>query len=199
MTEHPVPVVLPEAGTPAQPASLWKPVLLRAVVCLVFGALTVFWAAPDNVGMGRAVGVYFLASAASLVWLLQHLRFTKTNRNFIVLALPAGVLAAYGVILLFHATAGFVAANGAAALFLLGLGELYLGVKYRGKHMLARDWLTAGIVGIGTAVVLPFFTELGPHALLGVCGGGAIVTGALLLLAALTIRFDAGKSAGCVN
>ncbi|WP_434616292.1 hypothetical protein [Arthrobacter sp. A5] len=195
MTEPPVPVLLPEAGSPAQPASLWKPVLLRALVGLVFGAVTVFWAAPNTAGMGLAIGVYFLASAASLSWLLQHLRLAKTNKNFIALALPAGVLAACGFILFFHASNSFVAWIGAAGLFVLGLGELYLGIKYRGRHLLARDWLTAGIVGIGTAVVLPFFTELGPHALLGVAGGGSIVTGALLLLAGLTIRFDAGKPA----
>lgn len=178
---------------------MWKPVLLRALVCLVFGAVTVFWAKPSEAGTGVAAGLYFLATACAQVMLLRQLRFPKTDRAFIALALPAGIMAAYGLSFLINSRLEFIGFNAAAALFLLGLGEVYLGIKYRRRHVLARDWLTAGVVGIGTAAVLPFFTALGPHALLGVVGGGAIITGALLLLAALTIRFDAAKPAQAVN
>lgn len=179
--------------------SVWKPVLLRALVCLVFGAVTVFWAKPSEAGTGVAVGLYFLATAAAQVMLLRQLRFPKTNKSFIALALPAGIMTAYGLSFLINSRVEFIAFNAAAALFLLGLGEAYLGIRYRRRHLLAQDWLTAGVVGIGTAAVVPFFTALGPHALLGVVGGGAIITGALLLLAALTIRFDAAKPAQAVN
>ncbi len=173
--------------------------LVRALVCLVFGAVTVFWAKPSVAGTGVAAGLYFLATAAAQVLLLRRLRFPKTDKGFIALALPAGIMAACGLSFLVNSTVDFIAFNAAAALLLLGLGEVYLGIRYRRRHLLARDWLTAGVVGIGTAAVLPFFTVLGPHALLGVAGGGAIITGALLLLAALTIRFDAAGQAQAVN
>lgn len=173
--------------------------LVRALVCLVFGAVTVFWAKPSVAETGVAVGLYFLATAAAQVMLLRQLRFPKTNKTLIALALPAGLLAAFGLSFLVNASVEFMVFTASMALFLLGLGEAYLGMRNRRRHLLARDWLTTGVVGVGTAVVLPFFTALGPHALLGVLGGGAIITGALLLLAALTIRFDAAKPAQAVN
>ena len=46
-------------------AELWKPVLLRAAAALVFGAVTVFWAAPSVAGMGWAGGLYLLATGLS--------------------------------------------------------------------------------------------------------------------------------------
>ena len=41
-----------EADVPSPLAELWKPALLRAAAALVFGAVTVFWAAPSVAGMG---------------------------------------------------------------------------------------------------------------------------------------------------
>ena len=70
--------------------------------------------------------------------------------------------------------------------------ELLCGIRNRGRHVLARDWLASGVIGIGTAVaILPFFISLGAHALLGVAGGGAIIAGVLWVLSALTLRHDA--------
>jgi hypothetical protein len=44
-------------------------------------------------------------------------------------------------------------------------------------------------------VILPFFISLGAHALLGVAGGGAIISGVLWTLSALTLRHDARAAA----
>jgi hypothetical protein len=44
--------------------------------------------------------------------------------------------------------------------------------------------------------MLPFFINLGAHALLGVAGGGAIVSGVLWVLSGLTLRHDARTGAG---
>ena len=88
---------------------------------------------------------------------------------------------------------GVVAAVG---LGLAGALELACGLKLRGSHVLARDWITSGIIGLGTAALLPFFIGLGAHALLGVAGGGAIISGVLWVLSALTLRHDARSAAG---
>ena len=83
---------------------------------------------------------------------------------------------------------------------LAGAAELVLGITHRGRSVLARDWMASGAVGLSTAALLPLFIDLGPHALLGVAGGGAIISGVLWALAGLTLRHDArADSAEAVN
>ena len=80
------------------------------------------------------------------------------------------------------------------ALVVLGASELTRGVQKR--DALSRDWLISGVISVGTAIALPFFIPLGAHALLGVAGGGAIITGVLWILSGLTLRHDAKAAAG---
>lgn len=87
-----------------------------------------------------------------------------------------------------------------AGLLVLGVFELVRGIRQRGRHVLARDWIVSGVVAIGTALALPFFISLGAHALLGVAGGGAIITGVLWVLSGLSLRHDGRTpSAEAVN
>lgn len=44
---------------------LWKPVLLRAGVALVFGAVTVFWGSPSVHVLAWATGLYLLATGGA--------------------------------------------------------------------------------------------------------------------------------------
>jgi hypothetical protein len=55
--------------------------------------------------------------------------------------------------------------------------------------------MASGVIGLGTAAVLPFFISRGALALLGVAGGGAIISGVLWVLSALTLRHDARAAA----
>ncbi len=81
-----------------------------------------------------------------------------------------------------------------------GAAELFAGILGRGRSVLARDWIASGVIGLGTAIALPFFIGLGAHALLGVAGGGAIISGVLWMLSGLTLRHDArDDSAEAVN
>lgn len=183
---------------PAEPASasaphaeLWKPVLLRALAALVFGAVTVFWAAPSEEGMGIAGGLYLLATGAVLfrgIPLAGLRREVSLGRN---MSAAASILTGAGVTLMvLHGSLVF-AVIAALGIGLLGAAELYFGLRFRGRHVLARDWLASGVIGLGTAAALPFFVPLGPHALLGVAGGGAIISGVLWILAGLSLRHDA--------
>lgn len=163
-------------------AGLWKPVLIRAAVALVFGVVTAFWSSPSVEVLAWAMGLYLLATAAAV---------------FLWRALPVfvPVVVALGGIgtLVTQSDAG---AGGAAlvALVVLGASELTRGVQK--KDALSRDWLISGVISVGTAIALPFFIPLGAHALLGVAGGGAIITGVLWILSGLTLRHDAKTAAG---
>ncbi|MDR6416713.1 hypothetical protein [Pseudarthrobacter sulfonivorans] len=178
------------AGT-AQQADLWKPVLLRALAALVFGAVTIFWPGPSLAVMGWSGGLYLLATGLLLLWAIPKAGFARDGMPGKILSAAGAALTGAGAALaLLHGDRvfGIVAALGLAV---AGAVELYCGIQYRGRHVLARDWLASGIIGLGTAATLPFFISLGAHALLGVAGGGAIISGVLWVLSGLTLRHDA--------
>ena len=165
--------------------------LVRAAVALVFGALTVFWASPTEAGMGWAGGLYLLVTGAVLVWSVSKSGFPHGAAAGKVLAAAGALLAGTGAAVGLVSSSLVFGALGALGLGLAAAAELYLGITNRGRSVLARDWTASGVIGLGTAAALPFFIGLGPHALLGVAGGGAIISGVLWLLAGLTLRHDA--------
>lgn len=152
--------------------------LLRAVIALAFGAVTIFWGAPSVQVLAWALGLYLLALA-----------FAVLRAGHVPLPLAAVVAAGGAGALVTQSDAG-AALSAAAALLALGVWETVQGLRRRGREVLARDWLISGVVGIGTAALLPFFISLGAHALLGVAGGGAIISGVLWMLSGLTLRHD---------
>lgn len=174
--------------------------LSRAAVALGFGALTVFWAAPSAAGMGWAGGLYLLATGLVLISSIRKTGFPGTSRSGKILSAAGAVLIGTGAAVALipsNLVFGTIAALG---LGLAATAELSLGISLRGRSVLARDWIASGVIGLGTALLLPFFIDLGPHALLGVAGGGAIISGVLWTLAGLTLRHDArGDSAEAVN
>lgn len=175
---------------------LWKPVLLRSAAALVFGAVTIFWPSPSIEVMGWAGGLYLLATGLVALWGTPATGFPRESAPGKLLSAAGSVLTGAGfALVLLHSDLlfGVVAALGLGA---AGALELWCGLRFRGRHVLARDWIASGIIGLGTAVALPFFIGLGAHALLGVAGGGAIISGVLWILSGLTLRHDAGGTAG---
>lgn len=197
-------MTLPAAPRPSTALTaapdLWKPVLVRAAVALAFGAVTVFWAAPPVAAMGWTGGLYLLATGAVLLWSGKKTGLTEGTLHAKILAAAGAVLAGAGVAAALLPSNLVFGAVGALGLALAGAAELYLGFATRRRSVLARDWVASGVIGLGTAAGLPFFIDLGPHALLGVAGGGAIIGGVLWMLAGLTLRHDARDvSAEAVN
>lgn len=174
---------------------LWKPVLLRAAAALVFGVVTIFWPSPSIEVMGWAGGLYLLATGAATLRGVSATGFPRDSSPGKLLSAAGSILAGAGfALLLLHSDLLF------AVIAALGLGaagalELWCGLRNRGRHVLARDWIASGVIGLGTAAALPFFTALGAHALLGVAGGGAIISGVLWILSGLTLRHDASSGA----
>lgn len=188
--------------TPAETAhgtapagDLWKPVLLRAVAALLFGALTIFWPAPSVEVMGWAGGIYLLATGVVLLWSLAKAGFGRDSMPGKLLSAAGSILTGSGVSLLLLQSDLLFGVIAALGLGLAGVIELVCGLRNRGHHVLARDWVASGIIGVGTAAALPFFINLGAHALLGVAGGGAIISGVLWVLSGLTLRHDARPGA----
>jgi len=175
---------------------LWKPVLLRSAAALVFGAVTVFWTSPSVEVMGWAGGLYLLATGVLSLRTIPATGIAQKSAPGKMLSFAGASAAGAGVVvILLHSDLlfGVIAALG---LGVAGVLELACGLRHRGRHVLARDWIASGIIGIGTAVLLPFFINLGAHALLGVAGGGAIISGVLWVLSGLTLRHDARTGAG---
>jgi len=175
---------------------LWKPVLLRSAAALVFGAVTVFWTSPSVEVMGWAGGLYLLATGVLSLRSVPAVGFARNSAPGKLLSAAGAVLAGAGfAVVLLHSDLLF-AVIAALGLGVAGVFELACGLQRRGRHVLARDWIASGTIGIGTAVLLPFFVNLGAHALLGVAGGGAIISGVLWVLSGLTLRHDARTGAG---
>ena len=176
--------------------------LLRAAVALVFGAVTVFWGQPTTAGAAWALGAYFVGLATAQAWQLREegrlpqpqpsaqptARPSKAQRT--IASAAFGFAAAVGIALGAAPQPVVIAAGGDIRFRLTGSSDLFRRLAGRRRSPLARDAVIAGVVHLGAAVLLPFFAELGAHALLGVSGGAAIITGVLFAVAGLSLRHD---------
>jgi uncharacterized membrane protein HdeD (DUF308 family) len=174
-------------------SAIWKPFLLRAAAAAVFGLLTIFWQEPSVHVLSIAGGAYLLVLGAGLAWTARSARAAGTRGT--AAALAGGLLAAAGLAnLVVHGEPLFAATAG-AALAAAGAVELTTGARLRRTRPAGNDLVLVGTVSVLTAVALPFAVPLGAHALLGVAGGGALLTAVVLGIAALTYRQEAGRPA----
>lgn len=180
------------SAAPAAELLVWKPFLVRAAVSALFGLLTVFWRDPSTLVMSVAGGVYLLLSGAAYLW--TH-RMTHWGPRFrLVTDIGGGLLLGAGVAGLVFVDDRSFAFAAAVALVVAGLAELVRGLSVR-AHAASRDLVVVGVVGIVTGAILPFVEQLGAHALLGVTGGGALLTAVVLGIAGLSYRHDSALSA----
>lgn len=185
-------------STPA--SALWQPVLFRSMITLLFGIITVFFGAPGTLGLCLNLAWYFLVLAAAQYWFVRRLALPRGDAKRLALPGAAAFLAVAGVVIFISVNTDVAAWLGAVALVLMGAAELYAALANRtgkaAKSQLRSDWLISGVLSVGTGLLLPFFIGAGPHALLGVSGGGALMTGALWLLSALSLRHDGRTAKG---
>ncbi|WP_049831263.1 hypothetical protein [Arthrobacter sp. RIT-PI-e] len=179
-----------QGARPAAEFSVWRPFLARAVISGVFGLVTIFWREPTTAVLAVAGGLYLLFLGAAHLWTHRVVRMRPGALQFV----GGTFLGIAGVATLILVEDGVFAYAGAAALVVAGCADLVRGLAVRG-HAAARDLVTAGVVTAATGVLLPFFERLGAHALLGVTGGGALITAVLLGIAALSLRHDSALSA----
>lgn len=180
------------SAAPAAELLTWKPFLVRAAVSALFGLLTVFWRDPSTLVLSVAGGVYLLLSGAAYLW--THRMAHWGPRFRLVTDIGGGLLLGAGIASLVFADNRSFAFAGAVALVVAGLAELVRGLSVR-AHAASRDLVVVGLVGIVTGAILPFVEQLGAHALLGVTGGGALLTAVVLGIAGLSYRHDSALSA----
>ncbi|WP_298584603.1 DUF308 domain-containing protein [uncultured Kocuria sp.] len=173
---------------------LFAPTLLRALVALVFGAVTVFWQEPTLPVVAWGVGLYLvLTGAASVLLQLRlngndHVDMGPTRQipqSYGVLYLLGGIFTILGA-----DTPAWLVVYAASIMGLAGLTELALGLRFRTTFPLGRDWTIAGLVTVLAATGLVLVVDLGAKALFGVVGAAAVVIGVTHLLAALTLRYE---------
>ncbi|MCV7615476.1 hypothetical protein [Micrococcus luteus] len=187
--------------TPLEISSVvFKPILIRAVVALAFGLTTVFVAEPGLTWM-KVMFALYLAFSGSAMW--EYLRrdpVPVAMRSPLSLAAAAWMLGV--IVLLFLGSPAAVGVAAGAALVLGGVAELVAWARHRRAFIPARDQLWTGLVGLlsGGGVVVAALQGFGPHALLGIAGGGAILIGVLLMVSGLgfhhEVRRDRGTAKG---
>jgi uncharacterized membrane protein HdeD (DUF308 family) len=182
---------VPGAGHDTAESTVWKPFLARAVVSAVFGLVTIFWREPSTLVMSLVGGLYFLLTGAAYLWTHRMLHWGA--RPFLT-DVGGGLLVGAGIASLAFSDERSFAFAGAVALVVAGIAELVRGLGIR-SHVAARDLVVVGVVSSATGVILPFVEQLGAHALLGVTGGGALLSAVVLGIAALSYRHDSALSA----
>ena len=180
-----------QAGRPTAEPELWKPVLLRALIALAFGLLTVFW--PDITPLFRSIatGIYFLVSAVAVLSLFRTVQRGLPDAKLWLWA-ETVIFTLGGLALFLFQDAKVFAWLAAITLLLAGLTELVLGFRYRLQTVLGRDWLITGAVAVLAAVLLVSLLNTSLRAPIGVLGGSAVIIGVVAVLAALSYRHEGG-------
>lgn len=177
-----------------QAAAVWAPLLFRAVLAAVFGALTIFWTQPSVQVASVAGGLYLLGLAASAVWLERAAGLRNSADRWVVWIAP-GFLLSGGVLNLWIHTDAMFAQVGALVLVIAGAVDLYVGIRQRRTTVVGKDLIVVGAVSLATGVLMPIFEDAGAHALLGVAGGGAVISAVVLAIAAFGYRYDVNHAA----
>ncbi|OMH34243.1 hypothetical protein [Tersicoccus sp. Bi-70] len=161
----------------------WQLLLVRGLVCAVFGLITAFWATPDDTAMRLMIAFYMLALG------VVNWRISVAVRDRRVLSY-ALTIAIFGVIVLIAPSRAMLALVAALGFTLFGLMEATVCWMSRRTHPVVRDGVIIGAAMAGSGTILPLVQDLGPHGMLGVLGGGAIICAVVMLIGALTVRHE---------
>ena len=179
---------------------LWGPTLMRSLVALAFGAVTIFWQEPTRDDAPLATGLFMVGTG--LAWWYLYVRIKSredTDPDALRSVLSgAGFLYLLGGVLVAWVSREewiFVLLS-AVILGLAGFLELALGLRFRKRFPLGRDWTLCGLITVLAGVGMVLVETLGAKAELGVIGGAAVIIGVTQFIAALSLRHDAGKVDG---
>lgn len=173
---------------------LFAPTLVRALVALAFGAVTIFWQEPALTAVRWGIGAYLVLTGATSFFLQLRLngndavdlgRSRQVPQSYGLLYVVGGILTVVG-----GDSAAWLVVYAALVMGVAGLTELALGLRSRTTFPLGRDWTIAGLVTVLAATGLVLVADLGAKAIFGVVGGAAVVVGVMHLLAALTLRHE---------
>lgn len=172
---------------------MWKPILIRALIAVIFGLTTVFLQEPGLGVLKYGLAVYFVFSGTGLWEYLRREPVPEAMRG--PLSIAAAVFMAGAVALLFAGSVFVAGIIAAVALIVSGAAELVAWARHRTTFVPARDQLYTGLVGALSGVGLLLFLNLDAHGLLGIVGGGAVIIAVVLAISGFGFRHDAGPEA----
>lgn len=169
----------------------WFVPLLRAVPAVAVGLVITFL--EDHSSHVGLISFGAFALATGLIVLIGNVRLLGDRVLRGVFVTQGTIAAASGLaaLLLWQGSIGVLLFILTVYAALTGVLELYAGLRSRGAA-LARDWLTVGAFTAAAAIV---FVLIPPDAILttGLIGAYGMVLGVFLVIAALTLKWNAGK------
>lgn len=172
---------------------MWKPILIRALIAVIFGLTTVFLQDPGLGVLKYGLAAYFVFSGSGLWEYLRRDPVPEKMRG--PLSIAAALFMVGAIALLFAGSVVVAGIIAAVALIGSGTAEVVAWAQHRRAFVPARDQLYTGLVGVLSGVGLLLFLHLDAHGLLGIVGGGAIIIAVLLAISGFGFRHEAGPAA----
>jgi hypothetical protein len=175
-------------------AVMYRPVLIRAGIALIFGIATFFIQDPSEAVVNYGTAIFFLFSGSAMWEYLRRDPVPAQMRTPLSLIAAIWMLAAVTLVgvQLWDLSATVTWVTIAVALGLSGLLELWA-FTWRKTFPPARDHLIAGIAAI-VVTVLFFVMALDYHRIFGITGTYALVVGVLFAITGIGYWLDTRKA-----
>lgn len=175
-------------------AVLYRPVLIRAGIALIFGIATFIIQEPNDAVVNYGATIFFLFSGSAMWEYLRREPVPEGMRTPLSLVAAVWMLAALTLVgvQLGGLSETVTWAVIAAGLGLSGLAELWA-FSWRKSFAPARDHLIAGITGVVIAILL-ITMDVDYHRIFGIAGTYALITGVLFGITGLGYWLDTRKA-----
>lgn len=183
---------------PAISSVLFKPVLIRAGVSLIFAAVAFIIQEPSHAVTSFGVAIYLMLSGTALWEYLRREPVPEAMRSPLSMACAAWCLGAIVVVgvHLFEAPMWATAVAVGAAYLVGGVAELVAGVRHRKDFIPARDQILAGgvntLAGLGLII---WSTTFNDHQVMGLTGTVAFIITVITAVAGIGFWLDARAAA----
>lgn len=177
---------------------LFKPVLIRAGVSLIFGVVALIIQEPSHAVTSYGVALYLLLSGTAMWEYLRRDPVPEAMRSPLSMACAAWCLGAFIVVglHLFEAPMWTTAIAVGAAYLAGGLAELVAGLRHRRAFAPSRDQILTGAVntlaGLGLAI---WSTRVDDHQVMGLTGTVAFIITVITAVAGVGFWLDARAAA----
>lgn len=179
---------------PETTAVLYRPILIRAGIAVIFGISTFFIQEPTSAIVNYGTAIFFIFSGSAMWEYLRRDPVPEAMRNPLSLIAAVWMLAALTLVGIqlggLPETATWVTI--AVALGLSGLAELWA-FSWRKVFAPARDHLVAGLVSLIVAGLLVGL-DVDYHRIFGITGTYGIVVGVLFAITGIGFWLDTRKA-----
>lgn len=179
---------------PDTTAVMYRPVMIRAGIALIFGIATFFIQEPTDAVVNYGTAIFFLFSGSAMWEYLRRDPVPVGMRSPLSLIAAVWMLAALTLVgIQLGGLSGTVTwVTIAAALALSGIAEVWA-FRWRKEFTPARDHLIAGITAIVMAALLVGM-DLDYHRIFGITGTYALITGVLFGITGVGYWLDTRKA-----